>query len=172
MSLGMSRVQFDGLLEEFDALAGSYYIEYLTDDIEKRVWEYLDKIDSMGGAVKCIEQGYQQEEIGRSAYEYTKAIETDDKIIVGVNKFTQEENLDNINLLRMDEVLQKRQIEKFKELKKTRDNEKVKSMLAKLKEAAMQDVNIMPLILDCVEVYCSVGEISNSLRAVWGEYRK
>jgi len=161
-----------GITDTVDALAGSYYIEYLTDEIEKGVWDYLKKIDSMGGAVKCIEKGYQQEEIGKSAYEYTKAIEEDRKIIVGVNKFTQQENLDNLNILKIDDQVQKKQVEKLKEVKKSRNNEKVNDSLGKLKAAAAKDVNVIPFILDCVEEYCSIGEISDIIRSVWGEYQK
>ncbi len=159
-----------GIADTVDALAGSYYIEYLTDEIEKGVWEYLDKIDSMGGAVKCIEKGYQQEEIARSAYDYEMEIEQNKKIIVGVNKFVENEDLSNINILRIDESTQKNQIEKLNKTRASRDNEKVKSSLGKLKACALSKENMLPCILDCVESYCSIGEISNTLREIWGEY--
>ena len=160
-----------GIADTVDAFAGSYYIEYLTDEIEKKVWEYLEKIESMGGAVKCIEKGYQQEEIGRSAYEYEMALERKDKTQVGVNSFIQEEDLENINLLRIDDAVQKNQIEKLNKVKSTRDNIKVETNLKKLREAAVGSVNIIPYILSCVESYCTIGEISNILRDTWGEYR-
>jgi methylmalonyl-CoA mutase, N-terminal domain len=159
-----------GIADTVDALAGSYYIEYLTDEIEKGANEYLDKIDKMGGSVKCIELGYQQEEIAKSAYDYEMAIEHNEKIIVGVNKFVEEEDEDDMNLLKIDDSIQKKQIEKLNEVKKNRDNELVKKNLAELKSIAAKQDNIIPYILKCVECYCSIGEISNTLREVWGEY--
>lgn len=160
-----------GIADTVDALAGSYYIEYLTDDIEKAVWKYLDKIEEMGGAVKCIEHGFQQEEIAKSAYDYEMAIEKEEKIIVGVNRFVEEEE-GELSLLKIDDSLQKTQIAKLEEVKRSRDNMLVKKNLAELKNAADKKDNIIPFILNCVESYCSVGEISNTLRQVWGEYNK
>ena len=160
-----------GIADTVDALAGSYYIEYLTDDIEKAVWKYLDKIEEMGGAVKCIEHGFQQEEIAKSAYNYEMAIEKEEKIIVGVNRFVEEEE-GELSLLKIDDSLQKTQIAKLEEIKRSRDNMLVKKNLAELKNAADKKDNIIPFILNCVESYCSIGEISNTLRQVWGEYNK
>jgi methylmalonyl-CoA mutase N-terminal domain/subunit len=160
-----------GIADTVDALAGSYYIEYLTDEIEKSVWKYLDKIENMGGAVKSIELGFQQEEIAKSAYEYEMAIEKEEKIIVGVNRFV-EENEGEFNLMKIDDSLQKTQKAKLEEVKRSRDNELVKKNLAELKNDAGKEENIIPYILNCVESYCSVGEISNTLREAWGEYNK
>jgi methylmalonyl-CoA mutase N-terminal domain/subunit len=159
-----------GIADTVDALAGSYYIEYLTDKIEEKVLEYLKKIEEMGGAVRCIELGYQQEEIARSAYEYAKQIESKEKIIVGVNRFDSEENTEKIKLLSIDDSMQKKQIELLNEVKKTRDNKRVSSNLNRLKEVIKKDENIIPYILECVESYCSIGEISDILRDVWGEH--
>lgn len=161
-----------GVADTVDALAGSYYIEYLTDEIEKGARQYLDKIENMGGSVKCIELGYQQKEIAKSAYEYEMAIEHKDKIIVGVNKFAEDEDEKNLNLLKIDDSIQKKQVEKLNKVKKDRDNELVKKNLAELKNIAVKQDNIIPYILNCVESYCSIGEISNSLREVWGEYSR
>jgi methylmalonyl-CoA mutase N-terminal domain/subunit len=161
-----------GVADTVDALAGSYYIEYLTDEIEKGAWKYLDKIENMGGSVKCIELGYQQEEIAKSAYEYEMAIENEDKIIVGVNHFVEDEEEKNMNLLKIDDSVQKKQLEKLNEVKKNRNNELVKKNLAELKNIAAKQDNIIPYILNCVESYCSIGEISNTLRDIWGEYRR
>ena len=160
-----------GIADTVDALAGSYYIEYLTDEIEKGVWVYLDKIKNMGGAVKCIELGFQQEEIAKSAYEYEMEIEKAEKVIVGVNRFT-EEGEDELSLLKIDDSLQKKQKAKLEEVKRSRDNMLVKKNLSELKGAAGKKENIIPFILNCVESYCSVGEISNTLREIWGEYNK
>ena len=158
-----------GIADTADALAGSYIIEELTDKIEAGVWEYLDKIDKLGGAVKCIELGYQSEEIGRSAYEFEKQIESGDRIIVGVNKFTEEEE-DKIKLLKVEDSLGKKQVEKLIHIKQTRDNVLVKKNLGELKAAALTDKNLLPFILNCVECYSSIGEISGILREVWGTY--
>jgi methylmalonyl-CoA mutase N-terminal domain/subunit len=158
-----------GIADTVDALAGSYYIEYLTDEIEKGVWEYLNKIESMGGAVKCIELNFQQDEIAKSAYEFEKQIENEERIIVGVNKFIEDDSV-NMDLLKIDEHVQKKQVEKLKEIRTSRNNDEVKENLAKLRTAAGTDENILPGILKCVESYSSIGEISNTLREVWGEY--
>jgi len=123
----------------------------------------------MGGAVKCIELGYQQEEIARSAYDYEKQIESGDKIIGGVNKYVEEENKD-IRILQVDESIQKKQIDRLTKLKKSRDNKAVENSLNDLKKAADSNKNIIPYILKCGENYCTIGEISNSLRQIWGEY--
>ena len=158
-----------GAADTVDPLAGSYYIEYLTDKIEEGVWKYLDKIESMGGAVKCIELGYQADEIAKSAYDFEKEIEDNTRVIVGVNKFIDNHE-ENIPLLKIDDSIQKTQVEKLQEIKKNRDNEKVKQSLAELKRAAGTTENLLPYILTCVEYYASIGEISNTLREIWGEY--
>lgn len=159
-----------GVADTVDAFAGSYYIEYLTDEIEKGVWNYLDKMDSMGGAVKCIELNFQQDEIAANAYEFEKQIEDGERIIVGVNKFQEEEHTEDMELLHIDESIQKRQIEKLKKVKDERNNDEVKKNLDELMNAAGTNENILPYILKCVESYASIGEISNTLRKVWGEY--
>jgi methylmalonyl-CoA mutase, N-terminal domain len=159
-----------GVADTVDAFAGSYYIEYLTDEIEKGVWNYLDKMDSLGGAVKCIELNFQQDEIAANAYEFEKQIEDGERIIVGVNKFQEEEHTEDMELLHIDESIQKRQIEKLKKVKDERNNDEVKKNLDELMNAAGTNENILPYILKCVESYASIGEISNTLRKVWGEY--
>ncbi len=159
-----------GVADTVDPFAGSYYVEYLTDEIEKGAWDYLNKIDAMGGSVKCIEKNFQQDEIANSAYEFEKEIESGERVIVGVNRFTDDDHPQDLDLLRIDESIQKKQIEKLKETRKSRDNEKVELTLKQLKSAATGDDNILPYILNCVESYCSIGEISNTLRSVWGEY--
>jgi methylmalonyl-CoA mutase N-terminal domain/subunit len=161
-----------GAADTVDPLAGSYYLEYLTDSIEQKAWEYLDKIENMGGAVKCIELGYQQEEIANSAYKYEMDIESGDKVIVGVNRFTEGDNPGSLNLLKIHDEIQKKQITFLNDVKKSRDDSKIKSTLADLKTAAGKEDNIIPCIINCVECYCSIGEISNVLRSVWGEYQK
>ncbi len=159
-----------GIADTVDAFAGSYYIEYLTDEIEKGVWDYLDKIETMGGAVKCIELNFQQDEIARNAYEFEMEIEKDERIIVGVNKFQEDENLDNIDLLKIDEETQKNQVEKLRHVKTSRNNAEVEKNLNELSRVAGTNENIIPYILKCVESYASIGEISNKLRDIWGEF--
>jgi methylmalonyl-CoA mutase, N-terminal domain len=158
-----------GIADTVDPFAGSYYIEYLTDEIEKGVWEYLEKIESMGGAVKCIELNFQQDEIARSAYDFEKEIENGERVIVGVNKFQENENLD-MDLLKIDELTQKKQVESLKKVKAGRDNAEVEKNLGELSLAAGSNENVIPYILNCVESYASIGEISNTLRSAWGEY--
>ncbi len=159
-----------GIADTVDPFAGSYYIEYLTNKIEEGAWNYLNKIDEMGGAVKCIELNYQQDEIAVSAYEFEKEIESGERVIVGVNKFADEGNPEKIDLLHIDEAIGRKQVEKLNNVKRNRNNDEVKSDLDALKKAAEGTDNLLPYILKCVESYCSIGEISNTLRGVWGEY--
>ena len=159
-----------GVTDTVDPLGGSYFIEHLTDEIEKRVWEYLDKIESMGGAIACIESGYFQEEIARSAYEYQKQVETGEKIIVGVNKYQIEEK-DHIETLHIDDRVREEQVRRLQRLKRNRDAEKVRQALAELARVAQSDENLMPAIIVCVEHYVTLGEIAGTLREVFGVYR-
>ena len=159
-----------GVADTVDPFAGSYYVEYLTNKIEEEVIKYFDKIDSLGGMVKSIEGGYIQKEIQDSAYKYQKAIEKRDSIVVGLNKFTMEEKLPE-ELLKVNPEVEKLQIEKLKKLKSKRDNAKVKDLLEKIEDAARNDKNVMPPILEAVKSYATLGEISDSLRKVFGEYK-
>jgi len=146
-------------------------VEALTDEIERRSREYIEKIEAMGGAVKAIESGYIQAEIGESAYQYQKEIEAKKRIIVGLNQFQiEEEPLRNI--LRIKPEAEKYQKEKLATVKKKRNNTKVKDTLADLKEAAQGTVNLVPPILEAVKAYTTLGEISDTLREVFGEYRE
>ena len=160
-----------GVANTADPLAGSYAIEQLTDEIESRANEYLKKIDAMGGMLRAIETGYVQREIQESAYNYQRAIETQAEIVVGVNKFQIEEE-HSIQTLRIDPALENAQIERVRELRVRRNAELAEKALDKLERAAVGDDNLLPHILECVEVYATVGEISNRLRRVWGEYRE
>ena len=160
-----------GVGDTVDPLAGSYYIENLTNEIEKRAFEYIEKIDKMGGMLKAIESGYVQREIAESAYNYQKAVESGEQVVVGVNKFTIEEDKKDLEILKINEEVEKRQVEKLKKLKQERDNTLVKDRLEKLKKAAMGSDNLMPYILDCVRAYCTLGEMADVLREVFGEYQ-
>lgn len=159
-----------GATDTVDPLAGSYYVEQLTNEVEAAAWKLIDKIDVMGGAVKAIEQGFIQEEIARSAYKYNTAIETGEKIIVGVNKFTTKETNDT-PLLKIDDSIRVVQSEKLKALRAKRDNVKAEACLAAIRKKAIGTDNLMPAVIEAVENLCTLGEISDTLRAVWGEYK-
>jgi len=159
-----------GVADTADPLAGSYFVESLTAEVEKAAWQLIEKIDAMGGSVAAIEEGFMQEEIGRSAYQYQKNIEDGSKIIVGVNKFETTETNDT-PVFKIDERIQKMQTEKLKALKNRRNNAAVDACLQNLSRAASGTDNIMPFVLDAVEHYCSLGEISDTLRKVYGEYK-
>jgi methylmalonyl-CoA mutase N-terminal domain/subunit len=158
-----------GVTDTVDPLAGSFFIEALTDAVEKEAWVYIDKIDAMGGAVKAIEQDYMQQEIARSAYIYQNEIENGEKVLVGVNRFTEPEQ-PAINIFRVDDSIRLKQIEKINLLKQRRDNTCVSNSLIKLRETAKGAGNLMPDILEAVENYCTLGEIADTLRGVFGEY--
>ena len=160
-----------GVAETVDPLAGSYAIEQLTNEVEEEVLEYLKKIEAMGGMLRAIETGYVQREIQESAYRYQKAIETQEQVVVGVNRFQVEEE-PPINVLRIDPVLEKAQVERLRALRERRDAKAGEAALEKLQQAAATTENLLPRILECVEAYATVGEISDTLRRVWGEYRE
>jgi methylmalonyl-CoA mutase N-terminal domain/subunit len=160
-----------GVADMIDPLGGSYAVEALTDEIEKGSMEYIKKIEAMGGAVKAIESGYIQGEIGESAYQYQKEIEAKKRIIVGLNQFqVEEEPLRDI--LRIKPEVERYQKEKLVRVKKERNNAKVKETLADLKKIAQGTANLVPPILEAVKTYASLGEISDTLREVFGEYRE
>jgi len=159
-----------GVADTVDPLGGSYYIEELTEEIFNRAKKYIDKIDEFGGAASAIEQGFIQREIQDSAYRYQREIEKDERVVVGVNKFQVEEESPK-GLLRVDPTVRVSQIERLKRLKSERDNVKVKNILSELKNAAEGKDNLMPIILDAVKAYATLGEICDALRNVFGEYQ-
>jgi len=158
-----------GVTDTVDPLAGSYFIEALTDELEKEAQVYIDKIDAMGGSVKAIEQDYIQQEIARSAYEYQTDIENCAKVLVGVNKFTEPE-ASNVNVFRVDDSIRITQAEKIALLKINRNAGAVAVCLNELGEAAKGNQNLVPYILKAVEAYATLGEISDILRGIFGEY--
>ncbi|MCJ7824030.1 MAG: methylmalonyl-CoA mutase family protein, partial [Anaerolineales bacterium] len=159
-----------GVTDTIDPLAGSYVIESLTNEIERRVVAYLDKIDEMGGALAAIEGGYIQREIQDSAYQCQRSIENKEQIIVGVNQFTVEEE-HPLAVLRVDPEVGRRQVKKLKALREGRDSRCVTELLNRLRASAMGSDNLMPVILQCVEAYATLGEICDALRDVFGEHR-
>jgi methylmalonyl-CoA mutase N-terminal domain/subunit len=158
-----------GVADSVDPLAGSYLIESLTDEIEQRAEEYIAKIDEMGGALRAIERGYMQGEIQEAAYAAQQAIEKDEQIVVGVNRFQMEEAL-TLERLRVDPAIEEAARVRLAELRQKRDNAKVGELRGRLETAARGDENLMPLFVECVENDMTLGEICNTLREVWGEY--
>jgi methylmalonyl-CoA mutase N-terminal domain/subunit len=158
-----------GVADSIDPLAGSYLIEHLTDEIEKGALEYIAKIDEMGGALQSIERGFMQNEIQNAAYAAQQEIERKEQIVVGVNQFAVDEVL-TLERLQVDPSIELGQREKLKALREGRDQESVDRLLGRLVEAARGTDNLMPLFIECVENDITLGEISNTLRGVWGEY--
>ncbi len=160
-----------GVANTIDPLAGSYVIESLTNEIQQKAEEYINQIDDMGGMLVAIEKGYVQKHIQDAAYAYQRAIETNDAIVVGVNKFQIEENNKDMKLLKVDETVGERQIKNLKKMKENRDNIKVHDTLEAIRKAARDESqNMMPLIIDAVRNYATEGEICGILREEFGEY--
>jgi methylmalonyl-CoA mutase N-terminal domain/subunit len=160
-----------GVADTVDPMAGSFAIEELTTRLEEKAVDYIEKIDDMGGMLRAIENGYVQREIQEAAYEYQKAVETEDAVVVGVNKFRTEEET-AIPILRVDPVVEKNQVERLRAIRARRDAAAADTALSRLGEAAAGDENLLPRILECVDTQVTVGEISHRLRKVWGEYRE
>jgi methylmalonyl-CoA mutase N-terminal domain/subunit len=154
-----------------DPLGGSYFLEKLTRDMEEEALAYFDTIDRMGGMVEAIERGYPQREIAESAYRFQQSVEKREKIIVGVNGFVAE-NEEPIEILYIDESASEKQLGKLERLKKRRDNGAVKRTLDALREGAAGQANTMPLLVEAVRAYATVGEMCDALRDVWGEYEE
>ena len=159
-----------GVGDTVDPLGGSYAIEALTDEIEARAFDYIDRIEAMGGSVQAILKHYFQNEIAREAYQYQRAVEAGERIVVGVNAFTQVEETE-VDILKIDEQMVARQIERLRALRQRRKQSRVEETLQALEQAARGDENLMPRILDCVEAYATIGEICRVLRRVFGEYQ-
>ena len=160
-----------GVAQTIDPLAGSYYVESLTNEIEKHALGYLDKIDAMGGTLKAIERGFVQQEIQNAAYEYQQAVDRLEQVVVGVNRFEQEQER-SIELLRLNEDLERQQVERLRALRARRDRGPWEASLKAVEDAAHSGANLMPVIITAVESYATVGEISDTLRRVFGEYKE
>jgi methylmalonyl-CoA mutase N-terminal domain/subunit len=160
-----------GVADVVDPLAGSYYIESLTNAIEEQAWNYIKQIDDLGGSVRAIESGYMQAEIEQAAYEYQRALEAERAIVVGVNRFVQEEE-ERLELLHVDPEVGRRQAAKLAALRQRRDNEQAQQTLNALEQAAAGSENLMPRIIAAVEAYATLGEISDAMRHVFGEQRE
>jgi methylmalonyl-CoA mutase N-terminal domain/subunit len=160
-----------GVANTIDPLAGSYFVESLTNEMERQALAYIRKIDDMGGIVRAIEQGYPQREIADAAYHYQKQVESGQKTIVGVNKYVMAEETP-IPLLRIPPEVEERQKARLREVKRTRDGKAVLSALRNLTAKARTSENLMPAILDCVKAYCTLEETANAMKEVFGEYRE
>ncbi|HWJ04021.1 MAG TPA: methylmalonyl-CoA mutase family protein [Verrucomicrobiae bacterium] len=160
-----------GVTNTIDPLAGSYFVEAMTNRMEEGAEEYFAKIEAMGGVLAAIDKNFFQKEIADAAYRYQREIETKERIIVGVNEFTQEEEL-GIDLLKIDPEIEREQVRRVKQLRETRDNLHVQNTLAELRKAAAGSDNMIPKILDCVRAYATQGEIVQVMREVFGEYKE
>jgi methylmalonyl-CoA mutase, N-terminal domain len=154
-----------------DPLAGSYYVEYLTDEMERRALEYIRRIDEMGGIIRAVEEGYPQREIAESAYRYQREVEQGDRYIVGVNAFDSQQGTP-IEILKIDERVAQEQIARLNQVKSERDDQVVRDALGKVEAACRGTENLMPPVLEAVKAYASLGEISDVFRKVWGQYRE
>jgi methylmalonyl-CoA mutase, N-terminal domain len=159
-----------GVADAIDPLAGSYLIEQLTDELERRALDYIERIDLMGGALAAIEAGFVQDEIQQAAYEYQKRVERGEEIVVGVNAFQVDEKVD-LEQLKVDPAVEESQRQRLKALRQQRDSERVNQLLERLERAAHGSENLMPLFIECVENEVTLGEICGLLRGLWGEYQ-
>jgi methylmalonyl-CoA mutase N-terminal domain/subunit len=162
-----------GVANTVDPLAGSYYVEALTNEMEEKAMDYIKKVDDMGGAIPAIEKGFFQREIADSAYRYQREIDEKKRTIVGVNNFAidgKEECL--VELLRVDPKVEKEQVASLQRLKRERDNTQVKEVLNKLHYAAQRDENLMPLMIEAMKNYVTLGEVTEVLKQVYGEYKE
>jgi methylmalonyl-CoA mutase, N-terminal domain len=160
-----------GVADSVDPLAGSYLVEYLTNEIERRAAEYIGKIDEMGGMLSAIEAGYVQREIERAAYDYQKSVETQEEIVVGVNRFQIDEE-STIPILKIDPEFERKQVERVREVRANRDAAAAQAALADVERAARSGENLMPRIIAAVEAYATLGEIADRMRLVFGEYQE
>ena len=159
-----------GATSTVDPLAGSYYVEHLTDTLEAEALKLIDQIDAMGGSVAAVEAGWMQEQIARSSYEAQKSIESGEQIVVGVNAFTSNET-ESMPSFKINDSIRVQQSEKIAHLKATRNDEIFSSAIKNLDEACATENNLMPHILKCVEAYATLGEIADILRNRFGEYQ-
>jgi methylmalonyl-CoA mutase N-terminal domain/subunit len=160
-----------GIADTIDPLGGSYYVEVLTSALEDEAEKYLGQIEELGGAISAIEKGYFQEEIGNSSYRAQRAVENKERIIVGVNEFIEGEELP-IEIFRPPKDTEEKQKRKLKALRETRNNKKVRDVLSAVERVAKTDENLVPVLIEAVKNYATLGEISEALRTVFGEYRE
>jgi len=160
-----------GVANTIDPLAGSYFVEALTDEMEAKAWEYIHKIDAMGGMIAAIEKGYPQMEISDAAYKFQKQLDAQEKVMVGVNKYVQKDEKIDIPLLAIDDSVEKLQLARLASVKRRRDGRKVSQCLKDLTSACKKGDNVMPYCIEAVKHYATVQEICDVYREVYGEYR-
>jgi len=153
-------------------MGGSYFVEKLTRDMEEGAFEYFRKIDDFGGMIEAIDAGFPQREIQESSYEFQKAVESREKIIVGVNDYVMDDESARVNILQIDESVAELQAERLRKLRAERDNARVEATLRSLVNGARSADNTMPLLIDCVRAYATLGEMCDALRPVFGEYQE
>ena len=158
------------MADTIDPLAGSYYLEQLTDELENRARAYIEAIDGMGGALTAVETGYIQNEIQEAAYRYQRGLEDGEEVVVGVNRFVQDESV-KIDLMKLDPAIEEAQRAQLAALRQRRDNNKVAELRTQLAAVAQTHENLLPLFITCVENDMTLGEICHTLRDVWGEYQ-
>jgi len=161
-----------GVADTVDPLSGSYCVEALTNEMEERAMDYINKIDDMGGVVSAIENGFFQKEIADSAYKYQQELDNKERILVGVNDYTVEEDWVPLEILRIASDVEAEQLAGLQKVKRERNNSRVKEVLDKLHGAADRDENLMPTIIEAVKAYATLGEITDVLRSVFGEYQE
>jgi len=159
-----------GVTNLVDALGGSYALEHLTNYIESEVNRIIEQVEALGGAVACIEQGYFQRELANAAYQRQRAIESGDKVLVGLNRFRDDEET-KIPLFKVDAEMERKQVQRLHELRESRDADEVARTLAALEDAARRGLNIIPATIEAVKAYATLGEICDVLRAVYGSYQ-
>jgi methylmalonyl-CoA mutase, N-terminal domain len=159
-----------GVADTIDPLAGSYYLEQLTDELEARARDYLQTIDEMGGMLTAVETGYVQREIQEAAYQFQKALDAKEEVVVGLNRFVETKE-QAIQLMKVDPAIEAAQAQRLADLRARRDNDKVSELRGQLASAAQTGDNLIPLFITCVENDVTLGEICRTLRDVWGEYQ-
>ena len=160
-----------GATNTVDPLAGSYYVEYLTDQLEKAIRTLMDEVDRLGGSVRCVESGFFRDEIAGAAYEFQKKIESKNQVLVGVNEYVSQ-SMEIPSILKVDPELEKNQVKSLRKLKESRDRKRVDEALEAIRQAAANDSNVVPPVVEAVENYVTVGEIADVFREVWGEYNE
>jgi methylmalonyl-CoA mutase N-terminal domain/subunit len=160
-----------GVVNTTDPLGGSYYLEHLTGELERQAYDYFDRIDKLGGVIAAIEQNFQQREIAEASFRYQAEVERGERIVVGVNRFEQEDETP-IDILRIDPALERKQIERVQAVRARRDSAAVEATLARLRAGAEGDTNLMPAIMDCTRAYATLGEMCDTLREAWGIWRE
>ena len=161
-----------GVVNTIDPLGGSYYVEHLTNELGRQVYEYFDRIEKLGGLIPAIEENFQQREIAEASFRYQAEVESKQRVIVGVNRYRLEEEAE-IELLRVDPALEQKQIERVQGVRARRDSATVERSLAALKEASVrEDANLMPLLIEASRAYVTMGEMCDALRETWGTWRE